>query len=247
MKKHCFDIAKSGYVTLTRASGGAGDDKDMVRARTDFLDTGAYQPFADAIVKHLTDAQVVVDAGCGEGYYTNYIAAENSSAMVYGFDLSKAACDHAAKRAKQTLGQDNNTFFGVSSLFELPIADNSVDAVVNLFAPVAEQEFSRVLRDGGLLIIGAAGKRHLIELKEAIYQTAYENEGRRDLPSGFEIVSQESVSYKFMCMGDKLKKLFMMTPYAFRTSKSDADKLDSIDKLEITADFDIYIFKKSGK
>lgn len=236
-RRHCFDIAKSGYVTLTRAPGTSGDDRDMVRARTAFLDKGHYRPFADALAKVLDGASVVIDAGCGEGYYSNIIAEHLHT--VYGFDLSKHACDKAAKRAKST---GMRAFFGVSSVFELPVADASADAVVSLFAPIAEEEFSRVLKDDGLLIVGAAGKRHLIELKQAVYAEAYENEGRRDLPSGFREVAHENVTYTFTC--DDVKSLFMMTPYAFKTSKQDMAKLDAIERLEITADFDIFIYKK---
>lgn len=237
--RHCFDIAKSGYVTLTRAPGTAGDDREMVRARTAFLDKGYYRPFAEAITDALGDAKVVIDAGCGEGYYSD--AAAERGALVYGFDLSKYACDKAAKRAKAA-GHDS--FFGVSSIFELPIADKSADAVISLFAPIAEAEFARVLKDDGLLIVGAAGTRHLYELKRAIYQNAYENEGRRDLPAGFEEIYRRKVSYTFDCCGDDLKPLFMMTPYAFKTSREDAAKLDSLAHLEITADFDIFVYKK---
>lgn len=236
-RKHCFDVAKSGYVTLTRALGTAGDDRDMVRARTAFLDKGYYRPFAEAVAKAVEGKNVVIDAGCGEGYYSNIIA--EHSHRVYGFDLSKHACDKAAKRAKAA---NSGAFFGVSSVFELPIADNCADAVVSLFAPIAEEEFSRVLKSNGLLVVGAAGKRHLFELKEAVYADAYENEGRRDLPRGFCEIGHENVTYTFTC--DDVKSLFMMTPYAFKTSREDMAKLDAIDSLEITADFDIFIYKK---
>ncbi len=236
-RRHCFDVAKSGYVTLTQALGTAGDDKEMVRARTAFLEKGYYQPFAKAVAEALDGAQTVIDAGCGEGYYSNIIA--ESGHAVYGFDLSKHACDKAAKRAKAA---NNGAFFGVSSVFELPISDSSADAVVSLFAPIAEAEFSRVLKDDGVLVVGAAGKKHLFELKEAVYDEAYENEGRRDLPSGFCEIGYKNVTYTFNC--DDVKSLFMMTPYAFKTSREDMAKLDTIESLEITADFDIFVYKK---
>ncbi len=237
--RHCFDIAKSGYVTLTRAAGTSGDDREMVRARTAFLDKGYYHPFAEAIAETAADAKVVIDAGCGEGYYSNVIASRG--AEVYGFDLSKYAVDKAAKRAKAA---GNGAFFGAASVFELPIADNCADAVVSLFAPIAEEEFARVLKSGGLLIVGAAGRRHLLELKRAIYDDIYENEGRRDLPAGFAEVSHKNLTYTFDCDGADLRSLFLMTPYAFKTSKSDAAKLDLYPHLEITADFDIFVYNK---
>ena len=65
-RRHCFDIAKSGYVTLTRASGTSGDDRDMVRARTAFLDKGYYAPFAEAVAAATERFGTVIDAGRGE-------------------------------------------------------------------------------------------------------------------------------------------------------------------------------------
>ena len=74
------------------------------------------------------------------------------------------------------------------------------------------------------------------------YSEAYENEGRRDLPVEFEAVGQKKLTYMFTC--SDVKSLFLMTPYAFKTSTSDMAKLDKIDKLDITADFDIFVYKK---
>ena len=254
--RHCFDIAKSGYVTLTRASGSSGDDREMVRARTAFLDSGYYEKFSDEINKTTAEVLrdgagdrrdiVAIDAGCGEGYYADRLSAHldevfGKNVTTLGFDLSKYACDHAAKRAKNS---GRGEFFAVSSIYSIPVADECADVIINLFAPVAEKEFARVLKPGGYLIIGAAGKRHLYELKRAIYSEAYENEGRRDLPEGFTHISTYTVKYTFDC-GERLHELFMMTPYYFKTSKEDAAKLDRIDSLDITADFDIYVYRKN--
>lgn len=50
---HAFDIAKDGYVNLLAPGRAAprlaGDSKEMLRARRDFLDRGHYQPLSDAI------------------------------------------------------------------------------------------------------------------------------------------------------------------------------------------------------
>ena len=225
-KRHCFDIAKSGYVSLTRASGTSGDDRDMVRARTAFLDTGYYAPFADAVAKAAAGASVIIDAGCGEGYYANRLA---GSAAVFGFDLSKHACDHAAKRAKAA---GTGAFFGVASVFELPLGNGTVDAVVNVFAPCAEDEFCRVLRPGGLLVLLGAGERHLLGLKQALYDETYENAERADLPSGMQPIEQRTVRDTVTVVGkEQIANLFSMTPYYWRTSPSDKQKLEALDTL----------------
>ena len=49
-RKHCYDIASSGYINLLppgKASNAkTGDDRRMLRARSAFLDTGAYEKFS---------------------------------------------------------------------------------------------------------------------------------------------------------------------------------------------------------
>ncbi len=235
-KRHCFDLSKFGSVTFSNPSG---DDKAMVRARTAFLESGAYLPFAKALAERIPEnAETIVDAGCGEGYYTNLFA-KSSGAKVFGFDLSKEAIAHAAKTSKR----EGGAFFAVSGIFALPIASSSVDTVFSIFAPISD-EFLRILKPGGRLVIGAAGKRHLYELKAAVYSSVYENEGRRDLPSGMELEAHEELTYKFLCEGENLLRLFSMTPYYYKTSREDAAKLESISSLEITADFDIFVYKK---
>ena len=76
-KKHCFDISSSGHANLYPGRASGGDDKKAVKSRTDFLNLGFYSPLAQKLCEILGDLsseQSVIDAGCGEGYYSNMIA-----------------------------------------------------------------------------------------------------------------------------------------------------------------------------
>ena len=160
-KRHCFDISASGHVNLFPGRATGGDDKKAVRSRTEFLNLGYYQPIADKvseILSYLNGDCSVIDAGCGDGYYTNRLAS-STGAWTYGFDLSKEAIISASKSAKKQ-GIDNSVFC-VGGIYELPVADESADAITNIFAPCAEEEFTRVLKPNGLLIEVTAGKNHL--------------------------------------------------------------------------------------
>ncbi len=243
-KRHAYDFASGGYVNLappTQSNGG--DSKPAVRARTAFLDTGSYAPVAqkacELLKKFIPQGSFVVDAGCGEGYYSNAIADEGYS--VAGFDLSKFATDVAAKRAKRAGNQ--NAFFGVASVFSLPLADGSCDALVNIFAPCAEDEYGRVLKSGGFLIVVHAGEEHLLGLKRVIYTEAHKNESRADLPQNMLLVNESELKYNITVNGNEnIKNLFAMTPYYWKTSPSDVEKLNSVDtlKTEVHMIFSIY-------
>ena len=250
-RTHSYDIASSGYVNLAPPKQcGGGDTKDAVKARTAFLDLDYYLPIADTIsvlLKRYADVDgVVVDAGCGEGYYTTKIA-ENGF-FTLGCDISKMAVEAAAKRAKRE--QNGNAAFLVASVYELPVFDASAGAIVNIFAPCVESEYLRVLKEDGFLLVVHAGKNHLMGLKKQIYNNIYENDARADLPKDMELVAQESLCYDITVNGNQnIKNLFAMTPYYWRTSLDDVKKLDNIEELQTQIDiiFSIYKKKVDGK
>ena len=240
-RTHCFDVARIGHVHLGGPHAGDGDGKEAVASRRAFLDAGYYRPLSDAINEILDriGARTVLDAGCGEGYYTNRMATARD---VLGIDLSRAGVEMAAKRAKAL---QTRASFAVASIFSLPVLDGALDAVVNIFAPCAEEEFSRVLRSGGHLLLVGAGEHHLMGLKRAVYENAYENEGRADLPQNMRLVERLNCRYEITVEGnDAIEALFSMTPYYWRTSRTDRAKLVGLERLTTELDFDLFLFEK---
>jgi 23S rRNA (guanine745-N1)-methyltransferase len=197
-----------------------------------------------AVKKYIPDGATVIDAGCGEGYYTSKLS--RLADMTIGFDLSKFACSAAAKAARRE-GKEN-LLYSTASVFELPVKDGVADAVVNIFAPCAEEEYSRILRDGGYLFVVGAGKDHLMGLKRAIYNDTYENGERADLPKNMTMVERQLVRFELeVVVGkDDIAALFSMTPYYWRTSEGDKSKLDGLESLVTEIDFEINIYRKTG-
>ena len=248
-KKHSYDFASGGYVNMSLpGQSGGGDSKQAVKARSDFLNLDHYKPISDTLCKilhnnilNLTDP-VVIDAGCGEGYYTNAIA--ESGFSVAGFDISKFAADAGAKRAKRA--GNSNAFFGVASVFDLPINNECADAVVNVFAPCAEDEYSRVLKKDGFLIVVCAGPDHLLGLMRAVYENIHQNDKRADMPQKLNKIASERLKYDIRVNGNEnIKNLFAMTPYYWKTSQNDVQKLDKLESLETEIDIIFEIYQKS--
>ena len=225
---------------------GAGDSKAAVRARTAFLDSGAYEPVARAIQetlrKYCTKDGLVLDAGCGEGYYSSYAAEAGFS--VIGADISKFAVDAAAKRLGRA-GYEN-AFFETASVFELPVRDSSVDGIINVFAPCAEQEFLRALKNDGILVVAGAGEDHLLGLKRAIYENVHQNTERADLPVKMTELARTRVRYEIdLDSNERILDLFSMTPYYWRTSPQDRDKLLNIEHLRTEVDVIVTAYKNT--
>ena len=178
---HSFDRAAAGYVHLLPAnklhSKDPGDDKAMAAARNRFLSGGYYDPLRDALTRlalaYAPDRAQILDAGCGEGYYSaalfQALLQAGKHPRMAGVDLSKHALRRAAKR-------QGSIEFAVASVYDLPVADQQIDLLVNCFSPLALEEFLRVLRPGGLYCYVVPGARHLWELKQVLYDTPYPNE-----------------------------------------------------------------------
>ena len=247
VKKHCYDFSSSGYVNLALpGQSGGGDSKQAVRARSDFLNLDHYKPISDKLCDTLSslidnDDATVIDAGCGEGYYTNAIA--DRGFFTAGFDLSKFAAEAAAKRAKKS--SLTNAFFGVASVYDLPVKNDSADAVVNVFAPCVEDEYCRVLKSGGFLIVVCAGPEHLVGLKSVIYDDIHKNEHRADMPKQMKLLGTERLKYDIHVEGtENIINLFAMTPYYWKTSQDDAKKLDQLTSLNTEIDIIFRIYQK---
>ena len=248
-KSHSFDIASSGYINLLKPgkknNAKAGDSKEMIKARTDFFTSGAYQGIAHKICQLCTELApaVVIDAGCGEGYYTEQIAINDTSSAVFGVDMSKFGCEHGAKSAKRN--GVSNMLYTVGSIFELPFAKGCADLIVNMFAPVANEEFYRVLKPNGYFIVASAGIDHLDGLKSIIYDEIYKNEEKFLSYDGFELLRVDNLKYTQTIQGNiNIQNLFTMTPYYHRTSLADKEKLKHVDEITTTIEVNFAIYKK---
>lgn len=243
---HSFDKAKSGYVhLLTHHSGakGHGDNKAMVCARRDFLDTGAYAELRAAVVqtakKYTPAGGTLLDSGCGEGYYTEAIcAALDGYAAVLGFDISKDAVNLAAKRCKSAQ-------LAVASAFRIPAAEASVDVLTEIFSPFSEAEFARVLKQDGVLVEVIPGTRHLYGLKAAVYEKPYENEVADFVRTGYKLEEHLHLTGELhLNSAQDIGNLFLMTPYYYKTGRAEQARLAALTDLTTETEFHILVYRK---
>ncbi|MBR3667059.1 MAG: methyltransferase domain-containing protein [Ruminococcus sp.] len=246
--RHSFDRAKSGYVNLllSKHMGKTvhGDNKLMVQARRSFLGKGYYKPLCDALCTAVTDhftGGTIIDAGCGEGYYTSAIIEQlkqhDIAAEVCGIDISKAAVEYCAKLCK-------DAELAVASVFHIPAADSSCDMLVTLFAPYCGEEFRRVLKKGGIMIMAIPSADHLWELKQAVYDTPYKNEVKPYELEGFGFIRAQKVTYTMeLTSSEDIMALFSMTPYYYRTGRDQQERLAKLESLSTKADFELLVYR----
>jgi 23S rRNA (guanine745-N1)-methyltransferase len=248
--RHSYDVAREGYVHLLPAnkkhSANPGDDRDMAAARTRFLDGGWYAPLRDTLCRlaeeYTGPAPAVLDAGCGEGYYTagifERLKNKKDSVSLAGVDLSKSALKKAARRTPE--GE-----FAVASVYHLPAADGAADLLVDCFAPLALEEYRRVLKPGGVFLYVVPAPRHLLELKAVLYDTPYENPEESPEYDGFTRLGITKVESQMDLPAPALMDLFRMTPYVWKTPREGIARLEALSSLTVTAAFHIHAYRRT--
>jgi len=244
-KGHSFDKAKEGYFYLITKQGYSlsGDSAESVRARREFLNSGYYSVLAKSLVesveKYGKKQDVLTDACCGEGYYSGCIKKNSSLELtVTGFDLSKSAVKLAAKAYPENL-------FYTANISSIPQKTSSADILLHSFAPVHNEEFSRILKKDGLLIDVIPSKRHLWQLKEVLYEKPYENDEKSSVGEPFRQIESIIVTDTVVLDKNGVKNVLFMTPYAYKTAETAEKKLLELDSLTTEIGFVINIYRNT--
>lgn len=161
---HSYDVARSGYVNLLqpqeRRSKAPGDAVKVVAARRRIHDRGLTAPLLAAVgeMLALTGGDVLLDVGCGAGWYAGELA-RTTGCAAHGIDISSPAIDLAARRYPECQWVVANADRFV------PYGSGSFSAVMSITARMNAAEFRRVLRDDGRLLVGVPAPDDLIELR----------------------------------------------------------------------------------
>jgi 23S rRNA (guanine745-N1)-methyltransferase len=163
---HSFDVARSGYINLLqpqeRRSKRPGDTAAAVAARRRLHDRGVTEPLRHAIAEMMSasPSDIVLDAGCGDGFYLGSLASQTGF-DAHGVDISIPAVDAAARRypGYEWIVANADRF--------VPYADRSFSIVLSITARMNAGEFRRVLGDGGRLVVALPAPEDLIELRGA--------------------------------------------------------------------------------
>ena len=226
---HVFDIARQGHANVLpvgrKASRDPGDSVDMVRARRNVLDSGFLAPLRDALIEHpaivaaLDANALVVDAGCGDGYYTAALAERWPRCAMLGIDVSKHAIRMAAQRHREVA-------WLVASNRRLPVVPGACDLILSLFGFACWDVWAEHQRDEQCVVSVDPGPRHLIELRERIYDRV-----RLHAPparaaaqaAGYRLHDERALSVERRDV--PMAQLLAMTPHGHRATPAAREQL----------------------
>jgi 23S rRNA (guanine745-N1)-methyltransferase len=111
----------------------------------------------------------------------------------------------------------------------LPVADGSIDVVLDVFAPRNAGEFARVLAPGGVLVTVTPEPDHLLELRVALGLLDIQPGKHEQLEATLNAaelveVSHEHLHYPCRLDGAAVRDLIAMGPNAFHMSATDIDE-----------------------
>lgn len=222
---HTFDVARHGYMSLLRgdAPGDAGDTAAMLSAREEFLAGGHYAPIAELAAElagaGVDEAECVLDAGAGTGYYLTAALDALPGSVGIALDISKFACRRAAK-AHPRIGA-----VACDVWRQLPVGSGTADVVLDVFAPRNGAEFHRVLRPKGSLVVVTPTAGHLTELVSSLrlltVDARKEERLANQLDDHFELVETRTLETTAHLGHQQVLAAAAMGPSAWHTERDD--------------------------
>lgn len=211
---HAFDMARHGYVDLT---GGrvthAGDSSEMVAARTAVLRAGHLDLVTSALLAAIPTGTLAVDVGAGTGHHLAAILRSQPDMVGLALDISKPALRRAG-RADPRMGAVRCDVWRW-----LPIADGCADLVLNVFAPRNAEEFHRVLRRDGRLVVVIPTEQHLANLVRTLgllaVDPAKSSRLADQLAGRFELVEDRGYTAELALGRDEVTAMVGMGPSAW--------------------------------
>lgn len=258
---HNFDVAKEGYLNLLLAqhkrSKQPGDDATMMACRQQFLNTGHYEFLVQYLTAQLAAIKPanLLDIGCGEGYYGQFIKQHlplgnsnnaDQSLNLIGIDIAKTGVRLAAKR-RNSSGYPSYNALAVASAYDLPLADSSIHAAFSVFAPLDATETARVLASNATLITVGPASNHLQGLAEHIYETFKPHQSgfnTLDNSSQFTSTAQHTLNQTVTLTGAAIYNLLTMTPYYWSASQDTQQKIKALTSLTTPLAFEVKTYSR---
>ncbi|AME10124.1 MULTISPECIES: methyltransferase domain-containing protein [Gemella] len=234
---HRYDFSKKGYIHLINNYKKTKYNEELFVARKNIFETGFYKPVLEVlkVLMEKYSKKIVVDVGCGEGYYIRNLKKMFPNKYFFGLDNSKSAVKTAVK-------VDKDNPYMLANLVALPFKDKSISCVLNILTPANYEEFFRVLGEEGYLIKIIPNADYLKEIRNLVNAGEYTNyDTIKLIENTCDIVERIRVNNTYRLTEILAKNFLKMTPLTFSKKLSEND-IKSLK--EITIDLEILVCRK---
>lgn len=233
---HRYDFSKKGYIHLINNYKPTKYNEELFQARADVFKNNFYKEvlvtLGNLVTKYSRD--IVVDIGCGEGYYIRELKKVFPEKYFYGLDNSRDAIELAVK-------EDKVNPYMIANLANLPFREKSISCILNILTPANYTEFFRVLGEDGYLIKVIPNSDYLREIRALVGEKDYTNDETIGLiEENCQIIERVTVKNTYTLDENLAASFLKMTPLTFSKKIKDED----IKKLkQITIDLEILVCK----
>jgi 23S rRNA (guanine745-N1)-methyltransferase len=176
---------------------------------------------------------VVLDAGCGDGFYLGTLARETGF-DAHGVDISTFAADAAARRFPP--GERCEWIVANADRF-VPYADHSFSVVMSITARMNAAEFRRVLRDDGRLLVALPSPEDLAELRSHLGEAGRDRVARtlETFSKSFTLAGQRRVTTAANLEADAVRDVLVSIYRPLRSRPVEA--------MRVTFSLDLLLFR----
>lgn len=265
--KHCYDLAKQGYVNLLSHGVTTKYNKQLFEARKLLAQSGFFDPLNEKLCELIASESQqlkansrcsnnsdspqrslrILDAGCGEGSHLANIQQKlylhkELELLGVGMDLSKEGIQMAAR-------DYDSLFWCVADLAQCPFNDQSFEAILNILSPANYSEFERILTDSGVVIKVVPEKNYLKELREIFYKETenqdYSNTKTVELfENHLDLYKTIPLRYTVTLAQPLIGSLVHMTPLTWGTTEERIEQVLKLESLEVSVDLAIMVGRK---
>jgi len=254
--RHGFDLARSGYVNLLLHAARTGYDRELFEARRAVCSAGFFAGLTGRVCALLAarlpdfgpDRPRLLDAGCGEG--SHLAAVLHGLRDGFGADFLGVGADISKEGIQVAAREHGGVIWCVADLARAPFMDGQFHALLNILSPANYAEFSRLLRDDGLLVKVVPGSEHLGELRAVLLDQAgrptYSNEAVLDLfHRHFHALHTERVRYAVEVDDALLGHVTRMTPLSWNAGHRAIDKILEARIRKVNVDVTVLMGRKA--
>ncbi len=240
--QHHFDIAKQGYLFLTKTQTQSQYHQNLFEVRRQIiLHSHFYDELHAKLYKLLLQYPVksLLDAGSGEGSHLYHLTQKFKDITAVGVDLAKEGI-------RLSTDYNEHLLSIVADLSVLPFKKHSFEGILSILSPTNYDEFHRVLTPEGLYIKVIPNEEYLIEIRRTMaklalkeYQTYDNREVLAVFAKHFPNYSKEIAYQKVQLTPQQKLQITQMTPLTWSLSAEAQDAVAQAMPDEITLDVTI--------
>lgn len=138
----------------------------------------------------------------------------------------------------------------MAGTYHMPVLPDRVDVLLTHFSPVSADDFRRVVRPGGVVVVGSPGEEHLFSLKELLYDKPAKHEPAptlADEPS-FRLIGTHRIQYDLPLRGQgEVANLLLMTPYYWSVDQATQARLADLASLDTEVDVIVHAYRRTSE